>query len=150
MPVVQPIVNEYQRVLRAATEAQAHPPTLSPLSHHIFRELPPYGQTVITEWGAVLYGKCGEIKAKTTSGLVTFYSRHPVLDWSWLQREHPDWICCPQCGRTYPKQARYWWVRNKARGYFWLDACRDCKCKTSSRWGERKRARLIKSSCSVQ
>ena len=133
----QPAENEYTRGLfRPAT---IDPPTLPPNHRHIFSELPPYGLTPITEWGACLYAKTGEIKAKSWSGLVTYYTRHPVLDWEWLQRVKPDWECCPQCGRWFPKEARYWWTRNRERGYLWLDACRDCKCKTDRRVREKKR-----------
>ena len=138
MAVCQPDVNEYQRALHRAAQSKAR---FEALSHHIFRPLPTYRLTPLTEWSACLYAKTGEIKAKSLSGLVTYYSSHPTLDWEWLQRVKPDWVCCPQCGRAFPKDARYWWWRNKPKGYLYLDACRDCKCKTAERWSERKRAR---------
>ena len=139
MPVSEPSVNEYKRALNAAAQNNHLPPALPSLSHHIFRELPPFRQTSITEWGACLYAKTGDIKAKSVNGLVTFYSRHPVLDWDWLQRVLPDWVCCPKCGRSFPRDARYWWVRNREKDYLWLDACRDCKCKTERRVRDKKR-----------
>ena len=150
MPVIQPEVNEYQRTLVAALNNVTNRNGNGRLPALIFRELPPYRQTAITEWGACLYGKTGDIKAKTSNGLVTFYTRRPVLDWAWLERMPHDWVCCPQCGRVLPKEPRYWHWRNRSRGYLWLDACRDCKCRTEQRWGERKRTRLAnKSSCLV-
>jgi len=132
MSLEPPQVNEYQRALFAAAEHSAR-------AEHcyarpgMFRDLPPYGQTPITEWGACLYAKTGEIKAKSWSGLVTFYTRQPLLDWDWLQTFSQDWVCCPQCNRMLPKEPRYWWWRNKEKGYLWLDACRDCKCSTERR-----------------
>ena len=146
MPVSEPILNEFERAL-------LRPATISPLppNHRLtLQPLPEYHLTPLTEWAACLYAKEGIIKAKTHSGLVTYWDNLEPLDWAWLQRQQADWVCCPQCGRAFPKEARYWWVRNKAKGYLWLDACRDCKCSTDQRWGERKRNRLDKPSHSVQ
>jgi hypothetical protein len=145
MTIEPPQVNEYQRVLVAArNNSPTEPPPPVRSFRDVFADLPPFHQTPITEWGACLYAKNGEIKAKSWSGLVTFYTRHMPLDWSWLKDLQRDWVCCPVCQNWYPKEPRYWWWRNREKGHMYFDACRDCKCTTAQRWGSRKRARLQK------
>jgi hypothetical protein len=79
------------------------------------------------------------ILAKSDFIIKTFSTQALPLDHGWFQTVHPDWVCCPQCNRSYPKDPRYWWWRNKEKGYLWLDACRDCKCKTKRRVKDKKR-----------
>jgi hypothetical protein len=139
MPEQSPQVNEYQRCL-ASPVPHPRSPCGEPLSpQHPFEPIPLFRLTPITEWGACVYARTGEIKAMSWSGLVTYATRYPVLDWEWLQRIKPDWVCCPKCGRSFPRDARYWWWRNKEKGYLWLDACRDCKCQTGRRVRDKKR-----------
>ena len=132
MPVSEPSINEYQRALLRAGTNGHNPPALPRPFRNIFSELPPFRQTAITEWGACLYAKTGDIKAKSVNGLVTFYSRHPILDWDWLQRILPGdgWIICPMCGLRLPHTAQYWW---KDGVYLRKDKCRNCSCKTARR-----------------
>ena len=140
MPITEPALNEFQRaLLRPATIA------LLPLPSYVFKPVPEYNQTSLVEWAVCKRydEKYSPIIQKSGDGLATYWSEALPLDHGWLGSGQTDWVCCPQCGRAFPKEARYWWVRNKAKGYYWMDACRDCKCATGRRVRDSKRfARL--------